>query len=149
MIFANLPVRITHWVVRNIYPDHANLVSLEDLRKFFAWANRVQRTRGLVYLADTLKGARLVVTRFLSGKTLKAYPGVAFTDSGLPKILPGRLREAIHRGNPRAVSLALTLLSLGRLIKGGKPVDLSPITDRTEVDLSRISKAQISLFIKA
>jgi len=94
------------------------------LRAFETWVN----TRGPVWAAERGKLSRLALTRYLAGQPLQEPAGLSLTKDGLPRVLPHSLRVLIRQGDPSAISLSLTLLSLSRGIIGGKPTDLDPIT---------------------
>lgn len=112
--------------------------------------NRLQvwyQSRGPVWTADRAKLARLALTRYLAGTPLPVPAGLSLTADGLPRVLPHGIRQLIRDGNPRVISLALTLLSVTRSILGGKPVDYSPITSVSSFQGSRELEAFIPIFI--
>lgn len=105
-----------------------------SLKRIQRWAE----TRGLVWTAGAVKQHRLALTRYLAGHPLQAPAGISMTSDGLPKLISHELRELVRAGNPEGISLALTLLSVTRGILGGKPVDLAPIREPSNADLSKI-----------
>jgi len=109
----------------------------EDFEIFFSRVQRWIRTRGLVWTADTIKLCRLSVTRYLTNNPLPRPSGIGLTRDGLPKVIRHNLRQIIRSGDPRGISLVLTLLSVTRGILGGKPVNLKPITEQSpNIDLA-------------
>lgn len=109
---------------------------------------RWYQTRGAVTTADTVKLCRLCVTRFLAGSPILGPCRTALTSDGLPKLIPHKLREIVRSGDPRGISLVLTLLSVTRMIQGGKPVDIAAIEDKSEYDLTKVRKYIIPFLLK-
>jgi len=86
----------------------------------------------------------------MSGTPLPTPAGLSLTSDGLPKVLPHSIRKLIREGHGRAISMSLTLLSISRYIKGGKPVDYTVITDDTSPwtfspDLKRFLEEEIPM----
>jgi hypothetical protein len=115
------------WVVKSYYSELG--ISQEDVLKVHYALERYLKTRGPVWTAEQAKLARLAVTKFVAGEILELPAGISLTKDRLPRILPDSIRSLIRLKSPRAVSLALTLLSETRVLLGGKPVDYTPITD--------------------
>jgi hypothetical protein len=84
-------------------------------------------TRGLQAGIKEVKTSRLALTRYLCGKPLSGRVGVPICANGLPKILSREMRLHIARFEPDWIKVAIGILSITRAVKGGIPVDFSPI----------------------
>lgn len=116
-----------------LYPSYKEGIAT-FLKRVKIWHD----SRGPVWTADTVKLHRLALTRYLTGHPLPRPAGISLTRDGLPKLIPHHLRELVRAGNPRGISLSLTLLSVTRIIQGGKPVDLTAIEQGSDFDLTKV-----------
>lgn len=123
----------------NVYYSYISSSPIKrDIAITLKTIKRWSLTRGLVWTADTVKQHRLSITRYLSGEPLPRPAGISLTKDGISKLIPHQLRELIRSRDPRSISLVLTLLSITRCIKGGKPVDLAAITEITDSNTQEI-----------
>lgn len=81
--------------------------------------------RGPVYVADRVKSIRLACLRYWAGVPFKTYPGISLDPLGLPRSIPWAIRKEITVAQSLFVlwSILLSVLSILRLLKGGKEVD--------------------------
>lgn len=88
------------------------------------------------------------MTRYLAGEGTR-IPGIRQDKlTQLPLVLTKELRGLIVIGNPWAIRWSLSLLSITRVLLGGKEVDLSSITDPTTGNHLEISDYELSEFHK-
>lgn len=92
-------------------------------------------TRGPVWTADRIKLTRLHVLRYLAGQPLSINSPLSLSKDSLPKLIPVYLRQCIRDGDVEGIRLILTVLSITRIIMGGKPTDFTPITTPSEARL--------------
>lgn len=89
----------------------------------------VATTRGRMTAIDELKAARLAFTRWLCGKPLTGNVGAPIAKNGLPKVIPVIVRSKLLKDpDDFLIKAVITVLSIGRYFKGGKPVDYESIT---------------------
>lgn len=139
--------RVTLWVANTYFlPLPTELLSRSIVSFWDQW-NRLS-SRGKVQVAETIKLQRLAVTKFLAGEG-QNIPGISQDKMHLPKVLPLELRYLIEERNPWAIRWSLTLLSISRVLLGGKKVDLSTITDGPKGNHLEISDYEIVQFIKS
>lgn len=100
----------------------------ENAARFYRQYSRCH-SRGRAYTAALFKSQRLALTRYIAGSPIP-IAGIRQDAHLLPRIITRGLRESIVNGNHLSIQYALTLLGMGRMIMGGKPVDLSPISDK-------------------
>jgi hypothetical protein len=140
------------WIQENYFLDFPQFKSLIDpiVDRF----EKIYTTRGPVAAAEEMKASRLLLTRWKSGHPLSGSVGAPLSKiDGLPKVLPLWFRRSI-KDDPThdKFKWALTLLSISRIIMGGKPLDFKSITDPSEAtklpETSEIALALRSLGLK-
>nr|WNM95030.1 MAG: RNA-dependent RNA polymerase [Diaporthe gulyae mitovirus 2] len=91
---------------------------------------RIATTRGRLTAIDEMKASRLAFTRWLCGRPLSGHVGCPILKNGLPKVIPKEVRLHIMRTKDiNLIKAAMTMLQIGRYFKGGKPIDLTSITE--------------------
>lgn len=102
-------------------------------------------TRGRLAAIDELKASRLAFTRWLCGRPLTGNAGCPITKNGLPKVIPKVVRlKLLERSDDSLIKTVLTMLQVSRYFKGGKPLDLSSITDGSDPKLPSSSELIMS-----
>nr|AWY10972.1 RNA-dependent RNA polymerase [Sclerotinia sclerotiorum mitovirus 9-A] len=92
---------------------------------------KIYTTRGRVAAADEMKANRLCLTRWKSGFPIKEKTGTPISKIDfLPKVLPLEVRKALRKSDPDhdLFRWCLTLMSISRIVMGGKPINTSSIT---------------------
>nr|DAC76945.1 TPA_inf: RNA-dependent RNA polymerase [Entomophthora muscae mitovirus 6] len=123
----NLPLLLS-WIKKVYYPDVD--VSQSDLNRFDSTIQRWIKGSGLAWTVSRLKQSRNLLTKHICEDPDFHNPGIAVGKSNLPRVLPGSLRAQISKGDPRAISFGITLLSVGKMSLGGTEPDTSTITDK-------------------
>jgi len=139
--------RVTLWVANTYFlPLPTDLLSDSMLRFWKQW-NRLE-SRGKVAMAEHIKLQRLAVTKYLAGEAL-SLPGILQDSDHLPVVLSRGLRLRIKEGDQWAIRWSLTLLSISRVLLGGKAVDFSTITEPSTGNHWEISDFEMVQFHKA
>lgn len=81
------------------------------------------QTRGIRETLYYMKGCRNIVYRFMSGEKFSTYPRISLDKNGLPKELPLLARLILSQDDIHDKKVALTILSITRVVK------LDPISD--------------------
>lgn len=104
--------------------------------------------RGKVAVAEDFKLQRLAVTRYLAGEGTR-IPGIRQDKKTLlPLVLTKELRDLIVAGDTWAIKWSLSLLSITRVLLGGKKVDFSSIVDEPTGNPYIISDFELAMFHK-
>ncbi|AZT88623.1 RNA-dependent RNA polymerase [Ophiocordyceps sinensis mitovirus 1] len=115
----------------------------------FGRFKKIFETRGRLEAVRDLKCSRLAFTRWLAGKPMSGHVGAPINSRGLPKVLPKDVRANLSRANTYLIKDILTHMTIGRLFKGGKPLDLDPITspgpDSDKISDSELRRALMRL----
>nr|WSP06968.1 RdRp [Gnomoniopsis castaneae mitovirus 1] len=107
---------------------------------------KIATTRGRLAAIDELKASRLAFTRWLCGRPLSGHVGCPILKNGLPKVIPKEVRiQLVETKDVNLIKVVMTMLQVGRYFKGGKPVDLTSITDGSYPKLPRDSEIILAL----
>jgi len=139
--------RVTLWVASTYFHSLPDELLSESIAKFWGQWVRLE-SRGKVEVARVIKLQRLAVTKYLAGEGL-SLPGIRQDKVHLPVVLPRGLRDLIEIGDPWAIRWSLTLLSISRVLLGGKAVDFSTIEKPTTGNHLTISDYEIVSFHKS
>lgn len=94
------------------------------LRRF----SKIVNTQGIPGLVKYLKACSVSTQQSIAGYKTVTSPRISRTNSGLPRILPVKLRRMIQSGNPGGIKMSLTLFSLYRDFIYDSEVKTSSIT---------------------
>nr|AHF48631.1 RNA-dependent RNA polymerase [Sclerotinia sclerotiorum mitovirus 15] len=107
---------------------------------------KIAITRGRMAAIDEMKASRLAFTRWLCGRPLSGHVGAPISRNGLPKVLPLEVRKQLIRNkNDALVKDILTVLSISRFFKGGKPLDTEAITQTSNPTLPKDGEIILAL----
>lgn len=109
----------------------------------------LERCNGPIHLTKYVKGARLSLSRYLSGTpfTSKEVEGVRLSKDGIPVILGPwipLLRSQVLISDD--LKLIMTILNMTRALNLGKEPDLDPITKASTYVLPDDLEAKVFLF---
>lgn len=94
---------------------------------------RIVAKNNVKFLVLYLKACHVLVMQSAGGMKIPSTQSlgvaVARTGKGVPRILPSLMRSKILAGDPRSIRLALTFLSLYRVLEFPGKLKLSTITD--------------------
>jgi hypothetical protein len=121
-------------MIRFFYPK--TLTSTSVKREHFVTLtdtiNRWYRTRGPMWTVDRVKLTRLALLKYMTGTPLPQPAGLSLDRSGLPTVLKP-FKAEIDSNNLRVISAVYSVLTITKVIKGGKPVNPSTLTDKSSM----------------
>jgi len=121
------------------------IIHMTLVQRIYARFENLAIHRGLMSAVDDMKASRLAFTRWLCGRPLSGHVGCPIAVDGLPKVIPREIRFMLRDKQPDLVKAVITMLSISRYIKGGKPIDLEAITSPFKPKLLRTGEISLAL----
>lgn len=88
------------------------------------------RNNGKSFVVKYLKECLRICQHFVAGSPIFLSKGIPIDlAGGLPRIIPGVLRARFRAGDPRAIRVVFTVLSVFRIIRVPGQLKLNTITD--------------------
>jgi len=142
-LFKNLMMFITMYYFKDLsLTNRSNLI-----RKILYKVDTLYRTRGYLAAATYIKLCRLSITKTLSGEKLPRPFGISLSNDQLPKILPYTIRKRILEGDKLLIQWILTLLQVGKLIKGDPNVVATDTMTESSTYKDTIPQSEISIVL--
>ncbi|AIF33766.2 RNA-dependent RNA polymerase [Heterobasidion mitovirus 1] len=123
-------------IIARLFPamgGRLSQVRMADCKAFLLHTNLIAKRQGIKGAVMHLKVSGVALQQAIAGHVLKDLtplgPRVARTKSGLPKFLPLLWRQEIVKGNTFIIILALTMISLFRVLKFPAQAKLGTITN--------------------